>query len=112
MSSSTLTLKVLHLGGKREPVLKLSCGGAWPEEAMHVKFCGQDEEPGSIMRVKLATRSCHEQKSSNCAHQSKIKGFNNQWDLITYKNATNLAGMFIVKGWSLLYLKPVTDSLL
>ena len=32
------------------------------------------------MRVKLATGSCHEQKSSNCTHQSKIKGFNNQWD--------------------------------
>ena len=37
-------------------------------------FAGQ-EEPGSIMRVKLATGCCHEQKSS---HQSKIKGFNNQ----------------------------------
>ena len=56
--------------------------GAWPEEAMHVKnFAGGQEEPGSIMRVKLATESCHEQKSSNCPHQSKIKGFNNQWDL-------------------------------
>ena len=33
------------------------------------------------MWVKLATGGCHEQKSSNCSHQSKIKGFNNQWDL-------------------------------
>ena len=30
---------------------------------------------GSIMHVKLATGSCHEQKSCNCPHQSKIKGF-------------------------------------
>ena len=30
------------------------------------------------MGVKLATGSCHEQKSSNCPHQSKI---NNHWDL-------------------------------
>ena len=38
--------------------------GVWPEEAVHVKIlwagCGQ-EEPGSIIRVKLATGSCHEQ---------------------------------------------------
>ena len=58
--------------------------GAWPEEAIDAKIlragCGQ-EEPGSIMRVKLATGSYHEQKSNNCPHQSNIKGFNNQWDL-------------------------------
>ena len=57
--------------------------GAWPDEAIHIKIlragCGQ-EESGSIMRVKLATESCHEQKSSNSPHQSKIKGFNNQWN--------------------------------
>ena len=35
--------------------------------------CDQ-EEPGSIIL------SCPEQKSSDCPHQSKIKGFNNQWD--------------------------------
>ena len=28
-----------------------------------------------------ATGSCCEQKLGNCPHQSKIKGFNNQWDL-------------------------------
>ena len=41
--------------------------GAWPEEAIHVNFAGKV----GIMRVKLATVNCHEQKSS----------FNNQWDL-------------------------------
>ena len=62
---------------------------AWPEEAIHVKYlqagCGQ-MEPGSVMRVKLATGSCTEQKSNNCPHLSKIKGFNNQWDLLPIKN--------------------------
>ena len=33
------------------------------------------------MRVKLATGSCHEQKSCNFPHQSMINGYNNQWDL-------------------------------
>ena len=48
--------------------------------AIHVNIlsaeCSQ-EEPGSIMRVKLATGSCPEQKSRNCPHESKIKGFIN-----------------------------------
>ena len=48
--------------------------GAWPEKAIHVKIlragCGQ-EEPGSIMQVKLAG-SYHVQKFSNYPHQSKI----------------------------------------
>ena len=48
------------------------------------------EEPGSIMRVKLVIGSCHKQKSSNCPHQSKIKGFNNQWDLKKKKKPINL----------------------
>ena len=47
--------------------------GAWPDEAIHVLFLW---EPGSIMQV---TGSCPEQKSSNYPHQSKMKGFNNQW---------------------------------
>ena len=37
---------------------------AWPEETIHVNIllagCDQ-EEPGSIIRVKLMTGSCHEQ---------------------------------------------------
>ena len=55
--------------------------GPWAEEAIHIKFCGGQEEPGSIMLVKLVTGSCHEQKSSNCPNQSEINGFNKQWDL-------------------------------
>ena len=35
--------------------------------------CGQE----SIMRVKLATESAPERKSSNCPHQSNIKDLNN-----------------------------------
>ena len=40
----------------------------------NVNLCGQDE-PGSIMKVKLMTGSW---QSSNCPPQSKV--FNNQWD--------------------------------
>ena len=48
--------------------------------------CGQ-EEPGRIMRV---TGSCPKQKSSNYTHQSKIKGFNNQWDFKKKKSQLTL----------------------
>ena len=57
---------------EREPVER-----AWHEVAKILRAgCGQ-EEPRSIVRVKSATGSCYEQKSSNCPHQSKIKGFDN-----------------------------------
>ena len=36
--------------------------------------CGQ-EEPGIIMRVKLATGSTVVEKTGNCPHESKIKAF-------------------------------------
>ena len=56
-----------ELGRTAIYVMKLK--EAWPEEAIHVKIlragCGQ-EEPGSIMRVKLATGCCHQ------AHRSKV----------------------------------------
>ena len=42
-------------------------------------MCSQ-EEPGSIMRVKLATGSFPEEKSDNCPHQSKIKALIKQLD--------------------------------
>ena len=32
------------------------------------------KQPGSIMRLKLATGSCPEENSGICPHQSKIKG--------------------------------------
>ena len=48
------------------------------EEAIRVFVvgggCGQ-EEPGIIMRVKLATGSTVVEKTGNCPHQSKIKAF-------------------------------------
>ena len=71
-------IALTSLGGERELVLLkvIKWKGMWPKEDIHVKFCRQDvgqEEPGNIMRVKLATGSCPEQKSSNCPHQSKIK---------------------------------------
>ena len=46
------------------------------EEAIRVFVvgggCGQ-EEPGIIMRVKLATGSTVVEKTGNCPHESKIK---------------------------------------
>ena len=48
------------------------------EEAIRVFVvgggCGQ-EEPGIIMRVKLATGSTVVEKTGNCLHESKIKAF-------------------------------------
>ena len=48
------------------------------EEAIRVFVvggrCGQ-EEPGIIMRVKLATGSTVVEKTGNCPHESKIKAF-------------------------------------
>ena len=48
------------------------------EEAIRVFVggggCGQ-EEPGIIMRVKLATGSTIVEKPGNCPHESKIKAF-------------------------------------
>ena len=64
----------MRFGGEREPLLKLLSGRERGHRKPYMcKFCGQ-EEPGSIMQVKLATGSCHEQKSSNGPH------LNNQWD--------------------------------
>ena len=45
--------------------------GAWPEEAIDVKL---GVVRRSIMRVKLVTGTGPEENSSNCPHQSKIKG--------------------------------------
>ena len=61
------------------------------EEAIRVFVvgggCGQ-EEPGIIMRVKLATgstRSTVVEKTCNCPHESKIKAFFANRDRIRLK---------------------------
>ena len=46
------------------------------------------EEPGGIIRVKLATGSCPEQSPVIAHLISKIKGFNNQWNLKKSPNLT------------------------
>ena len=58
------------------------------EEAIRVFVvgggCGQDE-PGIIMRVKLATGSTIVEKTGNCPHESKIKAFFANRDRIELK---------------------------
>ena len=60
------------------------------EEAIRVFVvgggCGQ-EEPGIIMRVRLATGSTVVEKTGNCPHESKIQAFfanRDRIDLITH----------------------------
>ena len=43
------------------------------------------EEPGMIMRVKLATGNGPEEKAGNCPHQSKIKAFFQNRDRMALK---------------------------
>ena len=58
------------------------------EEAIRVFVvgggCGQ-EEPGIIIRVKLATGSTVVEKTGNCPHESKIKAFFTNRDRIGLK---------------------------
>ena len=60
------------------------------EEAIRVFVvgggCGQ-EEPGIIMRVRLATGSTVVEKTDNCPHESKIKAFLANRDRIGLKIA-------------------------
>ena len=56
----------MGLGGEREPTaIHRECGQK--KTYMQKNFAGGQEEPGSIMRAKLVTGSCPEQKSGNCS---------------------------------------------
>ena len=72
--------------------------GAWREEAIYAIFLWARCEPGSIMRLKLASGSCPEKKSSNFPHQSKIKDFNNQWDC--WSHHAHLLSKQATRYWS------------
>ena len=75
-SFGCLRLRLTSLGGERELLFMLSSGRGVARGSHTCNFlragCGQ-EEPGSIMRGKLATGSCHERKSSNRPRFNKKK---------------------------------------
>ena len=62
-------LSVLLIAKRYHQTKKDVIRGAWPEEAMHEKLCGQDVVRKSVMR---ATGSCPEEKSAPIKARSKV----------------------------------------
>ena len=70
----------MSLGGEQELLFNLASERGRDQRKPYMQnFAGRMWSGGT--REHYASEiSCHKQKSSNCPHHSKIKGFNNQWD--------------------------------
>ena len=72
----------------RNGFLKVDSWRSMADEAIRIFVVGGEygqEEQGITMRVKLATGSIIVEKTSNCPHESKIKAFFANRDLIGLK---------------------------